>query len=154
MKLKGNFVVNATRDVVWEKIRNPALMGGCIPGCESIEQLDAISYRAIVGVKIGPIKARFNLVVEVTREEAPSVVRSRTRGEEGTRASVVSSENLLVLSEVGPAETCVDYSAEVSMTGRLGKYGLGIMQKKAEALSLLFVENFRGKVEQARSLTP
>jgi uncharacterized protein len=149
MKLEGSFVVHAARDVVWEKIRSPAIMGGCIPGCETIEQLDANAYRAIVGIKIGPIKARFNLVVEVTKEEPPSVVRSRTRGEEGTRASVVTSENLLTLTDVGPAETRVDYSAEVSMTGRLGKYGLGIMQKKAEALSEVFVENFRGKAEQA-----
>jgi hypothetical protein len=149
MKLEGNFVVRAARDVVWERIRSPRLMGECIPGCESIEQLDMTSYRAIVSVKIGPIKARFNLVVEVTKEEPPSLVCSRTRGEEGTRASIVTSENLLRLTDVGPAETRVDYSAEVSMTGRLGKYGLGIMQKKAEALSEIFVENFRGKAEQA-----
>lgn len=149
MKLGGSFTVHAPRAVVWEKIRNPALMGECIPGCEAIEQLDAMSYRAVVGIKVGPIKARFNLVVEVTKEEEPSVVQSRTRGEEGTRASVVTSENLLVLTEVGPAETKVDYSADVGMTGRLGKYGLGIMQKKAEALSLVFVETFRRRVEQA-----
>lgn len=149
MKLGGTFAVHAPRAVVWDRIRNPVLMGECIPGCEAIEQLDATSYRAVVGVKLGPIKARFNLVVEVTREEPPSLVQSRTRGEEGTRASVISSENLLVLTEAGPAETQIDYSAEVSVTGRLGKYGLGIMQKKAEALSLVFVDAFRRRVEQA-----
>lgn len=148
MKLQGTFVVGAAREVVWEKIRNPAVMGGCIPGCEAIEQIDANSYRAIVGVKIGPITARFNLIVEVTREEPPSLVHSRTRGEEGTRASIVTSENLLTLTDLGPAETQVDYSSEVVVTGRLGKYGLGIMQKKAQALSEIFVENFRGKAER------
>jgi hypothetical protein len=149
MKLEGTFVVHAARDAVWDKIRSPAIMGGCIPGCEAIEQIDANSFRAIVGVKIGPITTRFNLIVEVTKEEPPSAVHSRTRGEEGTRASVVTSENLLTLTHVGPAETRVDYSAEVTMTGRLGKFGLGIMQKKANALSEVFVENFRGKAEQA-----
>jgi carbon monoxide dehydrogenase subunit G len=149
MKLEGTFVVRAAREVVWDQIRNPGIMGECIPGCEAVEQLDATSYRAIVGIKVGPIKARFNLVVEVTQEEPPSVVHSRTRGEEGTRASIVTSENILVLTEVGPSETRVDYSAEVGMTGRLGKYGLGIMQKRAEGLSLVFVENFRRKVEPA-----
>jgi carbon monoxide dehydrogenase subunit G len=149
MKLEGTFVVRAARAAVWDQIRSPAVMGQCIPGCEAIEQLDAMSYRAIVGVKIGPIKARFNLVVEVTSEEPPSVVRSRTRGEEGTRASVVTSDNVLTLTELGPLETEVGYAADVNMTGRLGKYGLGIMQKKAEALSEVFVENFRKAVEPA-----
>src|SRR5258708_9388564 len=147
MKLEGTFVVHAAREAVWDQIRNPGIMGGCIPGCEAVEQLDGKSSRAIVGVKVGPIKAGFSLVVEVTKEEPPSVVHSRTRGEEGTRASVVTSENLLVLSEIGPAETRVDYSADISMTGRLGKYRFGIMPKKADTLSLAFVESLHSQVE-------
>src|SRR5260370_7013445 len=95
MKLEGTFVVHAAREGVWDQIRNPGIMGGCIPGCEAIEQLDANSYRAIVGVKVGPIKARLSLAVAVTKEEPPSVVHSRTRAEEGHRPSPRPSHNLL-----------------------------------------------------------
>jgi hypothetical protein len=147
MKLVGSFVINAPQPDVWSKIRDPGVMAGCIPGCEAITQLSEQSFRAVVAVKVGPISARFNLVVEIVAEDPPSIVRSRTRGEEGTRASMVTSENMLVLSSLGPEITKVDYSADVNMTGRLGKYGLGIMMKKAEQLSGVFVETFRGKVE-------
>jgi hypothetical protein len=37
----------------------------------------------------------------------------------------------------------------VSVTGRLGKFGLGMMKKKAEQLGAKFAESFRGKVEAA-----
>lgn len=146
MLIEGQFNLPAPRDRVWEKVRDPAVMSECIPGCESIEQIDETSYRSVVAIKVGPIRARFNLVVEITEEVEPETVRSRTRGEEGTRASVVASENLLTLAEDGEGGTDVTYAADVTMTGRLGKYGLGIIRKKADQLAGVFVDNFRERV--------
>jgi carbon monoxide dehydrogenase subunit G len=148
MRVEGSFVVAAPRERVFAEITNPALMAACIPGCEAIEVIDGKTYRARILVEVGPIKARFNLVVGVTEEEAPVRVASVTRGEEGTRASVISSNNELLLA---PADggTEVKYVSEVSVTGRLGKFGLGMMKKKAEQLGAKFAESFRGKVEAA-----
>lgn len=143
MKLAGTFDIDAPRSQVWDKVRDPHVMAACIPGCEGIEQIDEVSYRAQVFVKVGPIKARFNLTVEVLSEEEPETVISRTSGEEGTRASVVTSDNVLRLSETPDGGTHVEYEADVSMTGRLGKFGLGIFRKKADQLADVFVANFR-----------
>lgn len=149
MRIEGSFTVAAPRERVFAEITNPALMAGCIPGCEAIEVVDGRTYRARILVEIGPIKARFNLVVEVTEEEAPSRVASITRGEEGTRASVIASSNELVLAPAEGGATEVRYVSDVSVTGRLGKFGLGMMKKKAEALGAKFAETFRGKIEAA-----
>ncbi|MBL8662294.1 MAG: SRPBCC family protein [Candidatus Odyssella sp.] len=149
MRIEGSFVVAAPRERVFAEITNPALMAGCIPGCEAIEVIDPKTYRARILVEVGPIKARFNLVVEVKEEVPPERVVSITRGEEGTRASVISSNNELVLAPAEGGGTEVKYVAEVSVTGRLGKFGLGMMKKKAEALGAKFAENFRGKIEAA-----
>lgn len=146
MKIAGEFEIDAPRAEVWEKVRDPQVMVQCIPGCEGIEQIDATTYRSQVSVKVGPIKATFNLKVEVVSEEAPHTILSRTSGEEGTRASVVSSENVLRLAETPEGGTLVSYEADVSMTGRLGKFGLGIFRKKADQLAGVFVENFRAKL--------
>jgi uncharacterized protein len=149
MKLDGSFSVEAPRAAVWEAIRDPGLMARCIPGCESAERIDDARFRAVVGVRVGPIAARFNLVVEIEEEEAPRLVRSRTRGEEGTRASMLTSQNVLTLEETEPGRTDVAWSADVTLSGRLGKYGLGLMKKKAESLSAEFVRAFAAKLEGA-----
>lgn len=149
MKLEGAFTIAADRARVWQDIRDPSVMAACIPGCELAEPLGEDSYRAIVGIKIGPISARFNLVVEITEEIALELVRTKARGEEGTRASVVSSDNLLTLSEPSPGVTEVNWSADVQLSGRLGKYGLGLMRKKAESLSAQFVSAFAARLEAA-----
>jgi uncharacterized protein len=149
MKLEGAFSVAAPRSRVWSCITDPGIMAACVPGCSRIEQLSPTSYRAVVSISVGPIKASFNLVIDVTREEPPLRVLSSTRGEEGTRASVLAADNVVALAEREDGGTDVSYQSEVSVTGRLGKFGLGVMKKKAEALSVEFVEAFRAHVERA-----
>lgn len=148
MRIAGSFRVAAPRERVFAEITDPALMASCIPGCEAIEVISATTYRARILIEVGPIKARFHLVVEVTAQEPPTRVLSVTRGEEGSRASILSAKNELMLEAVD-AGTEVKYASEVSVTGRLGKFGLGMMQKKAESLGAKFAEAFRNKVELA-----
>jgi len=146
MKLEGSFSIDASRDVVWDAIRDPALMARCVPGCETAEQISEDRYRAIVGAKVGPISARFNLIVEVEEEIEGELIRSKASGEEGSRASMLTSRNVLMLEEVAPDETKVSWTADVSITGRLGKYGLGLMKKKVKSLSDEFVVLFAERV--------
>jgi uncharacterized protein len=121
-------------------------MAPCVPGCEAIEKIDRQHYRARVKLGLGPIKVSFNLEVEITEENAPELVTSVTRGEEGSRSSVVSAKSSLRLDALSAEQTEVRYSSEVSVTGRLGKFGFGLMRKKADELGKQFGERFRACV--------
>jgi carbon monoxide dehydrogenase subunit G len=147
VRTEHRFEVAAPRERVWRSITDPALMLECIPGCDAIEPIGERRYRAGIVVEIGPIKVRFNLTVELTREDPPASVASVTRGEEGTRASILASENLLTLAELPGERTEVRYCSEVSVTGRLAKYGLGVMKKKVDRIGGEFAERFRSRVE-------
>ena len=50
---------------------------------------------------------------------------------------------MLRLRALGEAGTEVHYVSEVSLVGRLGKFGLGIMKKKAKSLGGEFAAAFR-----------
>lgn len=143
MRIDGRFALDAPRAQVFAAITDPALMAGCIPGCESIAPLDARRYRAVVAVGVGSIHARFNLVVELTDERPPELVLSRTRGEEGSNASMIAADNSVRLVALDDTHTEVEYASEVSVTGRLGKFALGVMKKKVEALGAEFALRFR-----------
>jgi carbon monoxide dehydrogenase subunit G len=149
MRIAGRFVVAAPIAKVFARITDAALMASCIPGYEAIEVVDVKTYRARILIEVGPIKARFNLVVEITGEEPPNRVLSVTRGEEGSRASILSADNELTLAAMPEGGTEVRYASEVSVTGRFGKFGLGMMRKKADSLGQKFAEAFRAKVEMA-----
>ncbi len=134
MKIEDSFVVAAPQARVWSFITDPQKIGPCIPGCQGIEVTGPNSYKASVRVEIGPIKADFKLQVDVEEEVPPSHARSVTRGEEGGRASLLTAQNLLKLETVDGESTKVTYSSEISLVGRLSKFGFGVMKKKAKSL--------------------
>lgn len=147
MDVAGSFVVDAPREKVWGLIRDPAVVAKCVPGCSSIEMLSPTSYRAAVKVGLGPLKMVFNVVVEVVEEIEPETVVSRTSGEEGGRASFISASNRLDLRALDAGRTEVSYASSVSMTGRLGKFGLGMMRKKADSVAADFGKSFGAYAE-------
>jgi carbon monoxide dehydrogenase subunit G len=148
MRIEDRFVVAAPRERVWVAIKDPAVVVPCIPGCQGVEVIGPTLYKAKIRVQVGPIKADFNVDVEIVSETAPQEVRSRTRGEEGSRASSLSAENTLRLTALSYNETEVFYASEAAVVGRLGKFGLGVMRKKAESLGREFAQAFKKKVEQ------
>jgi uncharacterized protein len=149
MRIKDRFVVAVPRERVWVAIKDPAVVAPCIPGCLGVEVISPRLYKAKIRVQVGPIKADFNVDVEIVSETAPEEVRSRTRGEEGSRASSLSAENTLRLTALSDNETEVFYASEAAVVGRLGKFGLGVMKKKAESLGRDFAQAFKTKVEQS-----
>lgn len=149
LKIEDSFTLKAPQADVWRAIMDPGIVAPCVPGCENVEVLGPTSYLANVKVKVGPIKAEFRLNIEITRETPPDEMLSTTRGEEGSKASIVLAENVLRLRSIDETTTEVFYSSEVAIVGRLGKFGFGFMKKKAKALGDEFAEAFRLVVETA-----
>jgi len=147
MKIEETFTVAAPQDRVWRFITDPEQVGPCLPGCQGIEITGPTTYKAAVKVAVGPIKTVFNVDVELTEEDPPNYAASVTRGEEGGRLSQISAQNVLRLTARDKDTTEVYYASDISVVGRLGKFGFGIMKKKAAALGLEFADAFRARVE-------
>lgn len=146
MLVEGQFPVAAAPETLLAHLFDARLMASCLPGCESLEAIDDDRYRAVVVVGMAGIKARFDLEVEITAREALDVW-ALTRGAEGGQASTLRAESQVSLRPA-PDGTLVVYRSEVSLTGRLGRFALGMMKKKAQSMGDEFAENLRLKMEQ------
>jgi len=147
MKIEETFSVKAPVERVWDFMMAPERMAPCVPGCGEVEIIGENHYRANVKVAVGPIKTSFNVSVEFTQQNAPTYAATVTRGEEGGKASMLTANSELRLTPVNSEETEVHYVSEVSLVGRLGKFGLGIMKKKAKTIGEEFANNFRSQIE-------
>ncbi len=156
MLIDGQFDVAAAPAVVIAHLFDARLMASCLPGCESLQEAGEDRYRAVVAVALAGVKARFDLQVEVTERLADGV-RAITRGEEGGNASTLQATSEVRLTP-NAGGTHVDYRSEVAVTGRLGRFALGMMKKKAQSLGDEFAANLQRALtaapEPAAATTP
>ncbi len=148
MKIEKCFVVAAPHEEVWAFITTPERVAPCLPGCDEVEAVGDNKYKANIKVQVGPIKTAFKVDVEATEERAPEFAAYSTRGEEGGRASRISATSTLALKPLDTGRTEVTYTSEVSIVGRLGKFGAGMMKKKADAMGDEFVTALRAELEE------
>lgn len=86
MKIDERFLIEAPIDAVWAFVRNPQTVAPCIPGCEAVEPLSDKLYRS---TSVALVKARFNVVLEITKEFALNRLLRITKGEEDGEASMI-----------------------------------------------------------------
>lgn len=146
MKIEKKFTINASQLTVWEFITAPEKVAPCVPGCEGAEDLGGGKYKASVKVGIGPINTKFDLDVETLEQRAPEFAVYSAKGDEGGKASRIKSETTLSLAANGNS-TDVHYVSEVSIVGRLGKFGSGLVNKVADSIGEQFVANIKKSIE-------
>lgn len=146
MLIEGQFPIAAAPQTLLVHLFDAGLMASCLPGCEKLEAIDADRYRAVVAIAMAGIKARFDLQVQITKRDEQNVW-ALTRGDEGGHASSLQADSRVSL-EPTPEGTLVHYRSEVSVTGRLGRFALGMMKKKAQSIGDEFAANLQRKLEQ------
>lgn len=147
MKIEKTFALSAPQEQVWSFITDPQKVAQCIPGCEGAEEKERGKYAAAINVKVGPIRTTFHLDIEQTEQRPPEFASYLGKGEEGSRASRISSVSTLALKSLSVNSTEVTYTSDINITGRLGKFGGGMMQKIADGIGEEFVAALKGRLE-------
>jgi hypothetical protein len=148
MKIEKTFTLSAPQEQVWSFITDPQKVAKCIPGCEGAEEKEQGKYAAAINVKVGPIRTTFHLDIEQTEQRPPEFASYLGKGEEGSRASRISSVSTLTLRSLSVNSTEVTYTSDINITGRLGKFGGGMMQKIADGIGEEFVGALKGRLER------
>lgn len=117
---------------VWAVMMDVQKLAGCIPGCESVTELVALStYKAVMKQKLGPFKLEVPAEIRVEELREPDLVRARATGRDkftGTRLDVLLSVALLSTG----LESCrLTISADMQVAGKLASLGYPIIKKKA-----------------------
>ena len=94
MKMNGTRLLPAPQQQVWEKLNDVETLKRCIPGCQTLEQVGDNQLKATVGLKIGPVNAKFNGQVELTDMNPPDSFRISGSGKGGPAGSASGGANI------------------------------------------------------------
>lgn len=152
MYIERTFVLEAPRQKVWAFLNEPGEVGPCLPGCQAVEVLEPGKYKTHVGIKVGPIKAGFDVVVETQEERPPEFAAYTMRGGDKDGGSRVGAECSVALREVDSANTEVTYTSKVQIVGKMGKFAGGVMQKFADGINDQFIAAMTRRVREIEGI--
>ena len=139
MDIQRTFVLDAPLQRAWEFLKEPQEVGKCLPGCHTVEVIEAGKYTASIGAKVGPIKVGFNVQVDTKEERPPEYGAFSIRGADKDGSSKISADCTLALKDIEGRQTEVTYTSKVQIIGKLGKFAGGVMQKFADGINDQFV---------------
>lgn len=124
MKLNGThkFKANSTR--VFNAILDPATLQKCIPGCDSVEQLDATRLQLNITTQLPGLKGPYAVVVNLVQHNAPNLIVLGVK-RQGRGGSVDATANINIADEADGAlltyDTNADLSGPIAVAGTVGK---------------------------------
>jgi len=145
MHFEGNVPIKADRQTVWAFVNDPARVGSCAPGIESVAVIDDQHYKIVAKVGIGMIKATF--AVDVTRGEQRAPEWSELTATGKAPGSAVDGSARMDLSDGPDGETVMDWTADVHIHGKLASVGARLIEGTSRKLIGQTFDCMRAKLE-------
>lgn len=168
VRLEESFELGATPDVVWGYLIDPAKIVVCLPGAELLSIEGERKYTGRVRVKVGAVTVSYDGTMEfVTIDDetrrVEMVGKGREKGGAGT-ATMTMEGRVEALGDadvdggggggaggegVGPPGSRVSITAEVQLTGKIVRFGRGMIGAVSKEVFSQFAACLAGLVEEA-----
>jgi hypothetical protein len=138
MKVQESFVITESRERLWAFLEQVDQVARCVPGVDTVEQIDADNSKVRVTQAVGPMTATFDIKMRVTEREPLELMRFTTVGR-AVKGAVgnVRATNTVRLSDVAEG-TRVDVEADLAMGGVLGSVGQKVVSKQVGQVTRAF----------------
>ncbi len=146
MKFSGTVQIAAPRDRVWGFVIDPDQVGGCGPGVESVEVIDATHFKATAKVGIGFISARFVVNMVLAELSAPERAVIKAHGQ-APGSAVDATAEMRLADGPEPGTTVMDWDADVAIAGTLASVGARLIESTANKMIGQTFECIRTKLE-------
>ena len=147
MIMTGEQQLLASRETVWAKLNDPAVLKACIPGCESLDVIGENEFQAVATNKIGPVKARFKGKVRLTDLDPPNGYKISGEGDGGVAGFAKGGASVQLTDKDGG--TLLTYNVEAQIGGKLAQLGQRLINSAAKKTADDFFEKFAAAVAAA-----
>ena len=140
MLIEETFSVQAPKADVARFLLDIPRMVGCVPGVEDLQRVADDRYEATFLVHMGPIHARFKGDVTIDAGAAPDTIVATASGRDSTTGSVAQVTFSADLVEDEDGSTEIRSVSDVTIRGRLGQFGSGVVSSTAREMVKAFVQ--------------
>jgi carbon monoxide dehydrogenase subunit G len=145
MRFEGTLDIDASRERVWEFLTDPAQVTQCAPDLQSLDVADPHHFTVLVRAGVGPIRGMFTMNVQFIELHRPNHAVVLARGHApGSAIEMTSSMNL---SESDATRTVMEWSSDVTVSGKVAQVGARFMQGAADKITQQVFACIKTKLE-------
>ena len=141
--------IPAPVDRVWKFVMNVPAVSRCVPGVESVTEIDDTTYEGALRVKVGPISVRLEGRVLLAEQDAAAHrARMDLNAVDRRVNGAVNAKMTMTLESRDDGQTDMAVHTDASIMGKLGEFGQAVMRKKAEQIMAEFARNLSDEVSK------
>ena len=148
MRFENTVSIQAPRQAVWDYLSDFPKAAGCLPGVESVKQLDDGDYEGTMKIRVGPIGLSLSGTISLEMDESEGRWSIRIQARDRRVGAGVSATIEAVLSAPTPETSELVVSADVQFMGRLGGLGQPLIKRKANSTIDQFAHNLSQAVSK------
>ena len=151
MIIEESFRVPASREVMARYILDVEQLSRCVPGVDDVRKMAEGHYEAVLRIQLGPIRSQFAGEVELDSSAAPARITAVGRGHDQATGSQAQVTVNATLEDQPDGQTLVAFTADVTIRGRLGQFGTGVITSTAKSLVREFAQCASTVLSEAES---
>ena len=147
LQTAGTITVDVERPAAFAFVQDARRLAHCIPGCRDLRELSPGHYAAVLTSSVAFMTLSFNVIIDVTRTEPPSLLEAKITGDAVGLAGHVVATATLELVDQGERQTMIRYATDVGLTGKLGGLGQPVFRATSARLAREFGANLKKALE-------
>ena len=145
MIFEGTIAVEHPRDKVWDFVLDIQKFSSCMPGLDSIDQIDDSTFDGVITAKVGPMSGHFNFRSSIVNSNPKESLQVSIDGKDSVTGSAIVATVDARMAEPAENRTDLTYKAEVEIKGRLAILGDMIIR----ATTSLILDEFKKRLSTA-----
>ena len=145
MEIDNSFEVPLPPERAWATLMDIERIAPCMPGAELDEVIDERNVRGRVGVKVGPVEARYR--GQATFEELDAESRRLRVVGQGMGDGSADMRMTGELRSLDDGGTEAEFAAVVNVGGRMAQVGSRLIKFVSDRLFQQFVSRVRAQLE-------
>jgi len=149
MEMKGEQIIPAPQQLVWNALNDPEILKACVPGCESITRSGDNEYQVLMVARVGPVSAKFKGKLTLSDIKPPDSYALSFEGQGGPAGFAKGGAQVRL--DTQGMTTRLAYDVKASVGGKLAQIGSRLIDAAAKKVADDFFRNFNETVSKAES---
>ncbi|GAB3770705.1 carbon monoxide dehydrogenase subunit G [Ramlibacter monticola] len=148
MEMQGSRHLAVTQQQAWDALNDPDVLKACIPGCDKVEPAGDNQYAINMGVKVGPVAAKFAGNIKLQEVMAPNGYTLTFEGSGGAAGFGKGNARVSLAPPVEGAGCELTYTAQAQIGGKIAQVGQRLVDGVARSMADDFFRRFDEEMQR------